>query len=117
MRLHNRISQLERKLGALPCTCPHNADLSWPGHQPDPHCPSCGGERLIYPLAHHPGPGEPLIRQALPIIRKAFGNDKRADLGKLTDQELHQLKTALQTVEQATTHKRTPMPTAKAAKP
>ena len=54
MSVNNRISQLERTLGALPCTCPNNTDLSWPGHQPDPNCPSCGGERLIYPLTHHP---------------------------------------------------------------
>jgi hypothetical protein len=115
--LNNRINRLEQPLGTLPCSCHDSAHLSWPGYEPDPHCPACGGERLIYPLAHQPGPGEPPIRQALPIIKKAFGNDQRADLGKLTDQELHQLKTALQTVEQATTYKRTPMPTAKAAKP
>ena len=115
--LNSRINRLEQTLGTLPCSCQDSTQLSWPGHEPHPQCPTCGGERLVYPLAHHPGPGKPLIRQALPIIKKAFGNDKRADLGKLTDQELHQLKTALQTVEQATTHKRTPMPTAKAAKP
>jgi hypothetical protein len=115
--LNNHINRLEQTLGTLPCSCADSTHLSWPGHQPDPHCPRCGGERLVYPLAHHPGPAEPLIRQALPIIKRAFGNDKRADLGKLTDQELHQLKTALQRVEQATTHKRTPMPMAKAAKP
>ena len=115
--LNSRINRLEQTLGTLPCSCPDSTQLSWPGHEPHPQCPTCGGERLVYPLAHHPGPAEPLIRQALPIIKKAFGNDKGADLGKLTDQELHQLKTALQTVEQATTHKRTPMPTAKAAKP
>jgi hypothetical protein len=115
--LNSRTTRLEHTLGRLPCGCPNSTDLSWPGHEPDPHCPTCGGKRLVYPLAHHPGPGEPLIRRALPIIQKAFGNDQRADLSTLTDQELHQLKTALQTVEQATTHKRTPMPTAKTAKP
>ena len=109
MNLNNRISQLEQTLANRPCKCPDCADLSWPGHQPDTHCASCGGERLIYPLANHPRSAEPLIRQALPIIEKAFGTDQRADLSTLTDQELHQLKTALQTVEQATTYKRTPI--------
>jgi hypothetical protein len=47
MSVNNRISRLERTLGALPCTCLNNTDLSWPGHQPDPNCPSCGGELLI----------------------------------------------------------------------
>jgi hypothetical protein len=115
--LNNRISRLEHILGTLPCHCQNSADLAWPGHQPDPHCRSCGGERLIYPLAHHPRKAEPLIRQALPIIEKAFGTDQRADLGTLTDEELRQLKTALQTIEQATTYKRTPIATATAAKP
>jgi hypothetical protein len=115
--LNGRINRLEHTLGALRCSCPDSVDLAWPGQQPDPHCPTCGGKRLIYPLAHHPGPGEPLIRQALPIIKEAFGDDQRADLSTLTDQELHQLKTALQTIEQTTTHKRTPMPTAKTGKP
>jgi hypothetical protein len=99
--LDSRIDRLEYTLGTLPCRCPDSANLAWPGHQPNPHCANCGGERLIYPLVHHPGPAEPLIRQALPIIAKAFGADRRADLSTLTDQELRQLKTALQAVEQA----------------
>jgi hypothetical protein len=115
--LNDRITRLEHTLRKLPCSCPDSADLAWPGHQPNPHCASCGGERLIYPLAHNPGLGEPLIRQALPIIEKTFGADQRADLSTLTDLELRQLKTALQTVEQATTYKRTPLPTATAAMP
>jgi hypothetical protein len=101
VNLNNRIARLERALTSQRCDCDHNADLSWPGHEPNPHCPACGGERLVYPLPHHPRAAEPLIRQALPIIKKAFGNDKSGDLGKLTDQELEQLKTALQAVEQA----------------
>jgi hypothetical protein len=101
MRLHSRISQLERRLGTLPCTCPHNTDLSWPGHQPDPNCPSCGGERLIYPLKHHPRNSEPLIRAALPILAKAYNGNAQADLNNLSDNELDQLKRALQVVEEA----------------
>ena len=50
------------------------------------------GERLIYPLAHHARDSEPLIRQALPTIQKAFGTDQRADLSTLTNHELHQPK-------------------------
>ena len=102
--LNTRITRLEHTLRTHPCSCPNNDDLAWPGRQPNPHCPTCGGERLIYPLAHHPGPGEPLIRQALPILKKAYGADRRADLSTLTDQELRQLKTALQAVEQADKH-------------
>ena len=118
--LNSRINRLKQTLGTLPCSCPDSTHLSWPGHEPEPHCPTCGGERLLYPLAHHPGPGEPLLRRALPIITKTYDVNNRADLSKLTDQELHQLKTALQTVEQATTDKHTPHtpgPTAKTAKP
>jgi hypothetical protein len=101
MRLHSRISQLERRLGTLPCTCPHNTDLSWPGHQPNPSCPSCGGQRLIYPLPHHPRDAEPLLRAALPILAKAYNGNAHANLNNLTDNELDQLKTALQAAEQA----------------
>jgi hypothetical protein len=101
MSLNNRISQLERTLGALPCTCTNNTDLSWPGHQPDPNCPNCGGERLIYPLTHHPHNSEPLIRAALPILAKAYNSNHRADLSNLTDNELDQLKRGLQVVEEA----------------
>ena len=102
--LNNRISRLEHRLGTLPCHCQNSADRACPGHQPDPHCRSCGGERLIYPLANHPRDAEPLIRQALPIIEKAFGTDQRADLTTLTNHELHQLKTALQAVEHGAKH-------------
>ena len=70
--LNNRIHRLEHTLEALPCTCPNSAELAWPGHQPNPNCPTCGGERLIYPLPHHRD-AEPRIRQALPILRKAYG--------------------------------------------
>jgi len=101
MSLQNRISQLERRLGALPCTCPHNADLSWPGYEPDPSCPTCGGERLIYPLTHHPRGGEPLIRAALPILAKAYNGNHRAHLDRLTDDELDQLRRALVAIQQA----------------
>jgi hypothetical protein len=99
MNLQNRISQLERTLSALPCNCPNSADLAWPGHEPDTNCPRCGGKRLIYPLANHPRSAEPLIREALPLIKKAYGANTHADLSKLNDQELHQLKTALQAVD------------------
>jgi len=102
--LNNRIRRLEHTLEAISCICPNGADLAWPGHQPDPNCPTCGGERLIYPLPHHPCGAEPLIRQALPILTKAYVGNQRADLSKLTDHELDQLKTALQAVEQAAKH-------------
>jgi hypothetical protein len=69
--------------------------------EPNTNCPTCGGQKLVYPLPHHPRRAEPLIRQALPLLKKAFGTEQRADLSKLTDQELHQLKTALQAIEQA----------------
>ena len=104
MNLNSRIAQLERTLANQHCDCPDNTDLTWPGHQPNPHCPTCGGERLIYPLAHHPRNAEPLIRQALPILQKAYGAGHRADLSTLTNQELQQLKTALQAVEQTDKH-------------
>jgi hypothetical protein len=102
--LNHRLSRLEQTLGSLPCSCPSSADLAWPGHQPDTHCRSCGGERLIYPLAHHPRDAERLIRQALPLITKAYDGNPRPDLSTLTNHELHQLKTALQAVEQAAKH-------------
>jgi len=94
--LNSRVTRLERTLGTLPCSCPNNAELSWPGHQPDPHCARCGGERRIYPLAHQPGPAEALLRQTLPIIQKAYGNNQGADLSQLSNHELHTLKKALQ---------------------
>ena len=96
MSLNTRIAKLERTLGSQNCTCPDSADLSWPGHRPNPHCANCGGERLIYLLTHHPRHAEPLLRQALPILAKAYNGHERADLTKLTDAELHQLKAALQ---------------------
>jgi predicted lipid-binding transport protein (Tim44 family) len=42
-----------------------------------------------------------MIRQALPILQKAYDSNQRADLRKLTDHELHELKTALQAAEDA----------------
>jgi hypothetical protein len=101
MTLNQRIQRLEHTLAQLPCHCPNSSDLCWPGHQPDPHCPSCGGHRLIYPLPHHPRHAEPLIRTALPILEKAYNGNHPADLSTLTDTELQQLKTALQTLERA----------------
>ena len=95
MSVNNRISQLERTLGALPCTCPNNTDLSWPGHQPDPNCPSCGGERLIYLLTHRPRQAEAQLRAVLPILTKTDDGSDRPDYSKLTDNELQQLKQAL----------------------
>jgi hypothetical protein len=59
------------------------------------------------------------VRAAIALLIVSSRRNSRLG-GELTDQELHRLKTALQTVEQATTHKRTPhtpMPTAKTAKP
>ena len=52
------------------------------------------------PLPHHPRQAEPLIREALPILIKTYANNQR-DLSTLIDQELDQLKTALQAIEQA----------------
>ncbi len=98
--LTNRIRRLEHTLEALPCTCPDSADLAWPGHQPNPNCETCGGERLIYPLPHHPRGAEALVREALPILKRAYGGNTHADFSTLSDQELDQLKTALQAVEQ-----------------
>jgi hypothetical protein len=76
-----------------------------------PALPTLGRDRLIYPLAHHPRDGQPVIRQALPTIQKAFGTDQRADLSTLTNHELHQLKAALQAVEQtaSTSQSREPL--------
>ena len=101
MNLNSRITRLEQRLQSQPCPCPDNTDLSWPGHQPPQHCATCGGERLIYPLTHHPRNSEPLIRAALPILTKAYNGNQRADLNNLTDNELDQLKSALQVVEEA----------------
>ena len=104
MSLNSRISKLERALGALPCHCPDTAELSWPGHQPEPQCPTCGGERFIYLLPYHPREAEPLLRQALPILAKAYNGNHNADLSNLTDNELHQLKTAFQAIAQTATN-------------
>jgi hypothetical protein len=102
MNLNNRITRLEQTLASRPCKCPDCADLSWPGHQPNSHCPRCGGQRLIYPLTHHPRAAEPLLRDALPILAKSYNGRERADLSKLTDPELQQLKQALQAAEDTT---------------
>jgi hypothetical protein len=100
MNLHQRIRRLEHALGELRCTCVKSADLAWPGHHSDPHCPGCAGRRLIYPLPHHPRNAEYLIRAALPIIERTYGHNERADLTNLSDPELQQLKTALQASQQ-----------------
>lgn len=100
MTLNQRITRLEQTLATQHCDCPNSADLSWPGHQPDPHCQICGGQRLIYPLDHHPRKAEPLLRKALPLISKIYdGNTK--DFSKLSDQELKQLREALQALANA----------------
>ncbi len=96
--LNQRITRLEQTLTTHTCICPHGAELSWPGHQPNPTCPTCSGQRLIYPLAHHPRQAEPLLRAALPIFQKAYNNDGHTDLSKLSNQELQQLKRALQAI-------------------
>ena len=68
-----------------------------------------GGQRLIYPLPHHPRHAQPLIRQALPVIKKAYGTNHHADLNTLTSHEQDQVKTALQAVQQASpTNTRSP---------
>ena len=41
---------------------------------------------------------EPLLRAALPIFQKAYNNDGHTDLSKLSNQELQQLKRALQAI-------------------
>jgi hypothetical protein len=101
MNLNQRLHRLEQQLRQQRCRCTNSAELSWPTHQPDPHCPSCAGERLVHPLKHHPRNAEPLIRAALPIIEKADAGHNRIYLNKLTNTELHQLKTALQALEHA----------------
>jgi hypothetical protein len=100
MNLNNRISKLERTLGEEHCSCPNSADLAWPGHQPDPTCKRCGGQRTIYDLPHHPHRAEPLMRNVLPLFKKADDGTGHADLSKLTDAELVQLREALAAVEQ-----------------
>src|SRR5207249_1578214 len=72
MNLNRRITQLERTLAREPCACPENTDLAWPGHHPDSHCATCGGERLTYILTSHPGDAEALVRRALPILAKTY---------------------------------------------
>lgn len=99
--INARLTKLERALAHHHCGCPNSAELSWPGHQPNPHCPHCGGQRLIYPLDQHPRHAEPLMRKALPLIQKACLDSDRADLSRLTDPELHQIKQALLAVAQA----------------
>jgi hypothetical protein len=101
MNLNNRITRLEQTISKRRCECPNNADLSWPGHQPHRHCPQCAGERILYPLARHPRGAESLLRAALPIISKTYAGDDHADLSRLSDDELQQLKEALQAAERA----------------
>ena len=95
MNLNQRITRLEHAVGEQTCVCDDNNDLAWPGHQPDPHCRSCSGRRFIYPLSHHPGEGEGQIRAALPLLAKTYDGHKRAQLDRLTDDELRQLRAAL----------------------
>jgi hypothetical protein len=99
MSLNNRISRLEQQLQNRPCACPNNADLAWPGQRPDGHCATCGGERLIYVLNHHPGDAEHVVRGALPILAKTYDGTNQADYSNLTDEELQGLKHALQAAE------------------
>ena len=95
MNLNQRITRLEHTLGQQPCSCDDNNDLAWPGRQPDPNCHHCGGRRFIYPLSHHPGEGEAQMRAALPLLAKTYDGHKRAQLGRLSDDELRQLRAAL----------------------
>jgi hypothetical protein len=99
MNLNNRITRLEQRIQRQPCVCPDNADLAWPGHHPDLHCPRCGGERLIYLLSHFPRQAEAQLRAVLPILTKTYDGSDRPDYSKLTDHELQQLKQALQAAE------------------
>ena len=95
MNLNSRITRLEQRLQSQPCPCPDNTDLSWPGHQPPPHCATCGGERLIYLLNHHPRDAEAQLRAALPLLAKTHDGSDRPDYSKLTDRELQQVRAAL----------------------
>jgi hypothetical protein len=103
MNLNTRISRLEQTLATQRCRCPDSTDLAWPGNHPAEHCSRCGGERVLYPLTHPPGAAERLLRNALPIMRKAWADSDRADLSKLTDQELRQLREALQAADKTGT--------------
>jgi hypothetical protein len=100
MTLKRRIAKLEHQLGQQHCTCPNNAELSWPGHNANHTCTSCGGQRIIYTLPHDPGPAEPLLEAALPLIAKAYQHPNHADLNKLSDAELVQLKNALAALQE-----------------
>jgi hypothetical protein len=95
MNLNSRITRLERTLASQRCSCPDNADLSWPGHQPLQQCANRGGERLIFTLNHDPGGAERLVRAALPLLAKTYNGSDRLDYSKLTDKELDQVSTAL----------------------
>jgi hypothetical protein len=95
MKLNTRLAKLERTLADQRCTCLNSTDLSWPGHHPHTHCSSCGGERLLCTLKHHPREAEPLLRRVLPLIEKIYINGDRSDLSKLRDHELQQVKEAL----------------------
>ena len=114
MNLKQRLHKLEQHLQRRRCRCTNSAELSWPTHQPDPHCPNCAGERLVHPLTHHPGTAEPLIRAVLPLIEKADTGHNQIDLSKLTNTEVHQLKTAFQALEHTTP---TPHPKRKPERP
>jgi hypothetical protein len=98
MNLNNRVARLERTLAAQPCDCDDNAGLGWPGHQPNPHCTNCGGERVIFQLQHNPRQALPLLRAALPLLMKAFDGE-RLDFAKLTDDELERARVALEAAE------------------
>jgi hypothetical protein len=101
MTLKRRIAKLEHQLGQQPCNCPNNTDLSWPGHNPNHTCTTCGGQRIIYPLPHCPRNTEPDLRAVLPILAKTYNGNTKADLRALTDQELTQLSAALAAFEAA----------------
>ena len=96
MTLNNRITKLERTIGDHHCNCSNTADLSWPGHHPNRHCAAGGGQRLIYQLDHHPRHAEPLLRAVLPLFRRIDEGPNHADLSKLTDDGLRQVREALQ---------------------
>jgi hypothetical protein len=99
MNLERRIARLENTLASHGCTCPDSAELSWPGNPIPPNCNNCGGQRIVYPLRQHPRQLEAVIRAGLPLIAKACADSPRADLSRLTDHELHVLRTALQAAE------------------
>ena len=102
VNLNNRLTRLERTLTRDRCDCDDNIDLSWPGHQPHEQCDSCGGERLIAQLHHDPGRTEPRLRAALPLLARAY-DGQRFDYTQLSDDELQQVKAALEAAENTRT--------------